>query len=425
MNRLVDSEFVRRNVVGNRRGIVLPALHVRAVLAHASHDHLAVFSNAEWNRVHSPSVDLAEAFVDLVFQTFDLVIAKVELAEPRDGFTGSTGDGVEVFLHTTGVGVVHQIWEVLFEQTHDRECLERRDEGRALLPDVLAVLDGAHDRRVRRWATDFEFRQLLDQRCLGIPGRRLGLMPIGGQRLRSHRIANDERRQLLTLRFLLLSIGVLDIDPSEALMINDRSAGRERNISAGARGRSDSDRHRLASGVGHLRSNGALPDEFVYSRLGLWYLLCDLGWRFELLTRRTDCFMCLLSVLRLGRVGARLARKVLLAVVGLHDLACGRYGRLAQRRRVGTHVRDQTLFVQRLGSAHGHRRTHTELASSLLLEGRCHERCRRATSVRLGLDRSNREVCRFQRIDKARGSGFVEHNCIGLVERSGLVKITP
>ena len=156
------------------------SLDIGPKLSDTRNDHFAVFANTERNRVNRAGIDFAEAFIDLVLETLGLLVTEVELLQPRDGFGGTAGDGVEFALHAAGVGVVDQVWEVLLEKPHDREGRKRRDQRGTLLPDIFAILDRADDRRIRRRSTDLELCEALDQRCLGVARWWLGLVTFSG-----------------------------------------------------------------------------------------------------------------------------------------------------------------------------------------------------------------------------------------------------
>ena len=197
-------------------------------------------------------------------------------------------------------------------------------------------------------------------------------MAVSGDLVRLHLVAYGEGWKLL--RVGLVAFGLFDVCTTETLMRNDGAAGRELGVLAVGSLRADANRNGLAGGVGHLRSNGALPDQLVDPSFRLCDLLGHRCWRLELLASWTDGLVGLLGVLRLGGVLAWLVGEVLAAeIVG--DYLTGRSNRCGrQRGRVGTHVGDQALFVERLRSTHSHRRAHSELAAGFLLEGRRHKR---------------------------------------------------
>ena len=97
--------------------------------------------------------------------------------------------------------------------------------------------------------------------------------------------------------------------------------------------------------------------------------------------------MCLLGVADLALVAARLRRQELLAEAP-GDLAAGGFQcRLGQGDRVGAHVGDETLLVQRLRHPHDLRGREAQAAARLLLQRRGDERGRGASPVRLRRDR--------------------------------------
>ena len=140
--------------------------------------------------------------------------------------------------------------------------------------------------------------------------------------------------------------------------------------------RADLHRDRLAAGVGHLRGDGALPDQFVERVLVAVELALHLAERAEAVAGGTDRLVRLLRVLDLPVVVARRVGNRLGAVELARLVARRGDRRLRQRRRVGAHVGDVAVLVQALGDAHRVLRREAQLAARLLLERRGHERRR-------------------------------------------------
>ena len=105
---------------------------------------------------------------------FLAVGAEVEPAQPRHPAGLAPGDLVERLLHPRGEVVVDQVGEVPLQQRDHGERDERRHQRGALLEHVAAVQDRADDRGVRGRPADLPVFQLLDQRRLGVAGRRPG-----------------------------------------------------------------------------------------------------------------------------------------------------------------------------------------------------------------------------------------------------------
>ena len=133
--------------------------------------------------------------------------------------------------------VVDEVVEVLLEQADDGERGPRRHERLALLPDVAAVLDGLDDRRPRRRPADAELLEALDERRLGVAGRRRRRVALRLERGDGDGVADGQRRHQ---RLALLAVGGalvagLDVDGAVAGE-RDRRAGR-RELGVGAVGR--------------------------------------------------------------------------------------------------------------------------------------------------------------------------------------------
>ena len=355
------------------------------------------------------------------------MITEIEPRQPWHRLFDSAGDLVEIVLHARSERIVDKIGEVAFEQRYHAERDERRDECGALLPHIAAVLDGAHDRRVGRRATDAQFLETLHERRLGVAGRRLGCMRFGRKLTSIDEIAFSHRRQAA---FRLVAFGVVidvfHVCPTKSRFRDDRARRAERDTPLrGIRGVGlDAHHDRFARGINHLRGHGALPDQLVDARLAGSQLAGDLLGRAERVTGRANGLMGLLRVLDLGRVHARCARQALFAIT-LGDQRSGGVDRgLGQRGAVRTHVRDVALFVQRLRGTHGHCRRQPELAPRFLLERRCHERRCRSAAIRLRLDRCDRELRTLQARGECHRRRLVEHHHVAGLRLTQWVEVT-
>ena len=183
LERLLEREFIGRDVVGDRScgdiaslGFVVlddALLNVGAVAADTSDNGFAVFSHTQWNCVDGASVDVGKTLRHLLLKTrFAALLTEVKLREPRHSLFESGGDLVEVVLHPSGEGIVDEVRKMAFHHVDHGEGSEGRHERRALLPDIAAVLDGANDRRIGRWATNAQFLKTLHEAGLGEPTRR-------------------------------------------------------------------------------------------------------------------------------------------------------------------------------------------------------------------------------------------------------------
>ena len=161
------------------------------------------------------------------------------------------------------------------------------------------------------------------------------------------------------------------------------------------------DRRGRAAGVGHLRGDGALPDQLVEGELVAAQLAGDLGRGAEPVTRGTDGLVRLLGVLDLLLVAARCVGDVLRAIQVARLLAGRGEGGLRQRGAVGAHVGDVAVLVEPLGDAHGVLGGQPQLARGLLLEGARRERRGGAPGVGLLLDAGDLDLGR----DHLRGNG--------------------
>ncbi len=423
-DRLLDGELVGRKVFGNR-GPVFTPLEVGAVTTDPGHDRDAVGVGAERDGVHRTGVDVAETLRHLLLETDDLVGTEVEVREPRDGLGFATRDGVEVGFHPSGEGVVDQIGEVLFEQRDDGEGLETRHEGRTLLPHVLTTLDGSHDRGVGRRTTDFEFFETFHQRGFGEAGRRLGVVACGLDVGDGRTVALVERReQLLGCFLVVFFVSIFSIDLQETLMLDDRATRGEDRVAAAFGFDTESEGDGLAGGIGHLRSDRALPDHLVDLEVLGGEFGGDLFGALEPITGGADGLVGLLGVLRLRGVGTGSVGDEVVAVP-LDDLVAGSRDRgLGQRGAVGSHVGDEASLVETLCDSHGLGRGESELSPCFLLVGRGGERSGRATAIRLRFATADGRGAAGQFRGERAGRGLVEVGTIGLGQGAVLAEVT-
>ncbi len=294
------------------------------------------------------------------------------------------------------------------QQRHHRERGERWDERGAALEHVATVDDRADDRRVGGRAPDAELLEPLHERRLGEARRRLGLVAVGGELACHQAVALGECGKLALLRVVGRLVGVLDVDPPEALVGDDGARGRELGVAPVGRRGTQAHGDGLADRVGHLRRDGAVPDHLVDPGLHRPDLGSDFGGRAEAVACWADGLVGLLRVLDLLGVRARGVRHEL-GAESLGDGGAGGGERgLRQRRAVGSHVGDVALLVERLRGAHRLGRRQPQLAAGFLLEGRGHERRRGTTTVGAGLDRAHREVGVGQPAGERRRGPLVE-----------------
>ena len=130
--------------------------------------------------------------------------------------------------------------------------------------DVLALLDGGQNGRVRRRAADAALFQFFHQRRFVVARRRLGEVLLRLQFLQSQLLARLERRQLVLqlLVFLVLAFLGLFVDFQEAVELHDRSGDAEPVAVVALLG-VDVDRGLIEDRRHYLRRDEALPDQLV------------------------------------------------------------------------------------------------------------------------------------------------------------------
>ena len=121
-------------------------------------------------------------------------------------------------------------------------------------------------------------------------------------------------------------------------------------------------------GVLHLRGDGSLPDQVIELKSPAEDDARHLRWALEHLAGWANRLVRLLRVLRLAGVDAWSIGNHLFAkhLGGLRP--CCRYGLSRKRWRIGSHVGDVTLLIQRLRGIHGLLRRHAKFARCLLLK---------------------------------------------------------
>ena len=346
--------------------------------------------------------------------------AEVEVAQPPDHVLVAPGDLIQIILHGSGQPVVDQIGEVLLEQSHDAEGRQRRHHGRALLPYVATVEDGGHDAGVGGRPADADLLHRFDQRSLRVPGRWLGGMSAGFDGRQRGRVALGHGRQVdLTVgQFGLGVVLALDIGPLEAGKLDDRARSTELDhagnaIDGGRAG--ESDPCTGTGGVGHLGCDRPLPDQVVEAEFVARQRPGGFVRGPEGLSGRTDGLVGLLGVLDLLVVLAGTRGHVGNPVHG-RGLGPGRrQGLVGQRGRVGPHVGDPALLVERLGHRHGPLGAEPQLSPCLLLERRSDERCPGRTPIGLVGHGRDHEGLPIQPGSQGPGLGFVQHDHLGRV----------
>ena len=134
-----------------------------------------------WRNVALPQCDLVrEALVSLRGSLLSFLLALAVAAR----------DLVELILHLSGKGVAHIGREVVFEPSgHDHAGRGRLERARELL-DIAAILDGLHDRGIRRRSADAAFLELFDEAGFGVAVGRGGFFSLGGNRNECQRIGD-------------------------------------------------------------------------------------------------------------------------------------------------------------------------------------------------------------------------------------------
>ena len=301
------------------------------------------------------------------------------------------GDVVELLLHVGREVGVDDVGEVLDQLVGHHVADVLGSEPSILQADVSAVLDRRDDRRVGGRTPDPELLELLHERSLGVPRRRLREVLLRQDLEHPEELLRREHRQRGLGILVRLVVAPLPVELQEPVEREGLPGGPEpvagplAVAGCGGRERLDVDPHLVEPRVGHLGGDGPLPDQGVEPEL------IAIERRRDTLRRPehaggTNRLVGFLRVAGPGLVPARLGQRVMPAVVLLDELRDLAERRVRDRHGVRPHVGDQAgrplagqvePLVEPLGERHGLAGAEPELASGLLLERGGRERRRR------------------------------------------------
>ena len=323
-------------------------------------------------------VELLDEALELLLRAFERVGERnVELAQHLHALQIALGDLVEVLLHLGREVHVHDVGEVLDELVGDDLADVVGEEASILEPDVPAVLDRRDDRGVRRWPSDAELLQRLDEGGLGEARRRLREVLLGQDLEERQQLIGRELREPALA--LLVGTVVPPLRVHAQVAVEDHGApGRAEPVPGRPGGRIDVHAHLVEPSLCHLRRHGPLPDQRVQPQLvpiqrGGHPVGCPQG------RRRPDRLVGLLRVPRPSLEPSGLGQGVLGAELRPHELSDLAQSRVGDGERVGPHVGDQPdralpgqvhSFIEALGERHRLAGAEPELACRLLLQGR-------------------------------------------------------
>ncbi len=315
-------------------------------------------------KVNPAGVSGLDAVFLLLDPVFQPIFAQIKGPQELQPPLLPGGDVVQLLLHLRGEAEVHQVAEMLFQQHRGGEGGEGGDQLFALLEDVAPLLDGVDDGGVGAGSANAFGFQRLDQTGLGVPGRRLGLVADGVKFPTIHLFIHRKFGQQGVLIFQR-SFGIVG-----PFYVCTEEAGEDHLAATGLEGgvfHLDGDGAKFELGVGHLGGHGALPDQIVERLFVAGEGLLLRGQ--HLVTGGADGLVGLLGTLGLGRITPGLGMQVFGAVEFGDPVAGGVDRLVAQVDRVGTHVGDETIFIELLGGLHGLFGPHAQLAVGFLLHG--------------------------------------------------------
>ncbi len=364
---LLGGEFIRSDVEREIRPL-LAAQQVRAV---ASHPHHCLRVRNLEARV-GPRIDLA-ASLHHRQQTVELlrtrrVISEIEPLQDRDPLLPAGGDQIQDLLHPGREVEVDQVAEIGFEQPDDGEPQPGGHQGAAALHHVVAVDQVLGDGRVGGRPADATLLQLLGEAGLGVARRWFGLVPGGLQRAHLQRVTGPHDRQPTLGPAAILVVRALLVGGEETGEDNDGARSGELGSAAVPSRGTDAHGGRGDLRIGHLRGQGALPDQVVEGEVVADQLTGDIGRGSEDVAGGADRLVRLLGVLGLVRVPA-LRRGDMVGTEHIGRLRPrGSNGRGREHRGVSADVGDVAPLVKSLGHPRHPLGPPTEFPGSLLLQ---------------------------------------------------------
>ncbi len=178
----------------------------------------------------------------------------------------------------------------------------------------------------------------------------------------------------------------------------------------------DGDRDPLLAGVGHLAGDCPLPNQLEQAELIAVEFSTDRRGNSKRRSRRTNRLVSFLSVFDLLSVGADLRVQEVAAVFAPHQFPRRADRFFAERRAVGSHVGDVTVFIQPLSGLHRPPSGKTELAVGLLLQCAGCERGARPLNERLNIDGRHTKRRRPQPLGQRFGCGFIQQQQVAVLE---------
>ncbi|CAB4870578.1 unannotated protein [freshwater metagenome] len=238
-------------------------------------------------------------------------------------------------------------------------------------------------------------------------------------------VTHGEVRNLgVVVRLVVVAVYVLAffVGGKKSANRDGRARGGHRGGTKRTKGCRHRDGNRFARRVNHLRSNGSLPNQVIQAEFVRGQQFAHLIGGFERVTGRSNRLMRFLRILDFGLVRTGLRGNRRLTVKGNRLRTSGRNGLSRKRNRVGSHVRDVAVLVETLCDSHRVARSETQLATSLLLQRRGRERCRRSTRVGLGLDGGHGRGRYFESLGELSGRRLVK-NCRRRGQLPGVIKV--
>ena len=308
-----------------------------------------------------------------------LVERVVERAQDGRPSPIALGDVVQLLFHVRREPYVHDFGEQVDQDVGHHHPDVLREQAAVLHASVAAVEQRGDRGCVRRGSSDPVLFQRFHQARLGEARRRLREVLLGQQLEQAERLLDGQARQRRLGVLVGGVVAALEIHTPESVE-DHRLAGGPQHVLGSLRSERGLDVHRdlVEAGLGHLRGDGALPDQAVQAALvAVEHAPHVVGAPRR--ARRTDRLVRFLGSPLLLFVVARLGQRVLRTVQLLDDVRDVGQSLLGDVDRVGTHVGDQTdltlpgevdTLVQALGELHGLPGREAELSRRLLLQRR-------------------------------------------------------
>ena len=249
-------------------------------------------------------------------------------------------DFIKLVFQIGGKVIADVFAEIIGQECSDQAALILRDQAVFVFFNIAAILNGGHDRRICRRATDAQFFHAFDQRRFGITRRRLGEMLFVFDGFLGRWLALGDLRQALVIVINNRVVFAFFIDRKEAVKQHHLAVCTQHNLAVSRAHVNGGAFHTRSS---HLAGDGAFIDQIVKLALiriddfGVFHADHEVSW--------AHTFMGFLCVLCLVFIDARLGGYIVGAKFLANGFAGLIHGLWSHVDAVCPHVCDQASLV--------------------------------------------------------------------------------